>query len=564
MIEHGKGHMERPVVLVVDDAADERDLVVGALERRFGADYRVRAAASAAEGLALLHTLAGEGGEVALVMADHALDEGGGVDFLRRAHALHPAALRALFLEMGNAPGMCEASSLAPMLRATALGQLDFTTLKGWVSPEEWLYPQVQEALSNWATAHRPRHEHVQIVGEQWSPRCHELRDLLTRNTVPFGFYDAESVEGQQLLAAHGLKEAALPAVILFDGRSFANPGNAELASGLGVRTRPEGTETYDLAIVGAGPAGLAAAVYGASEGLRTVVVEQAAIGGQAGTSSMIRNYLGFPRGISGDSLTGRAYEQAFLFGTQFVFMQRAVALAARGDERVITLGDGSEIVSRAVVIAAGVSYRRLGIPALDRLIGAGVFYGAARAEAPAMAGQAVFVVGAGNSAGQAALHLAKYADRVTLLVRGESLAATMSDYLIQQLDATPNVAVRLRTRVVDGQGTGRLEALVIEDAAGAREEVPAAAVFVLIGATPHTDWLKATLQLDEGGYILTGGDVSGRAALPLETSLPGVFAVGDVRHGPIKRVAAAVGDGSVSIGFVHQYLAAAARVGSV
>jgi thioredoxin reductase (NADPH) len=319
----------------------------------------------------------------------------------------------------------------------------------------------------------------------------------------------------------------------------------------------------YDLAILGAGPAGLAAAVYGASEGLRTLVIEPQAIGGQAGTSSMIRNYLGFPRGVSGGELAFRAWEQALIFGIQFVFGQRATGLTLRRHERVVTLSDGSEVNARAVIIAAGVEYRRLGIPALERLVGVGVFYGAAGVEAPALAGEEVYVVGGANSAGQAALHLARFAARVTLLVRGESLAAGMSDYLITHLQATPNVQVRLHTRVVDGRGEDRLETLTLEDVrTGQREEVAAAAVFVLIGAEPHTEWLRDVIQRDNRGYILTGRDVPQQAwslvrpPLPFETSIPGVFAVGDARHGSVKRVAGAVGEGSVAVGSVHQYLA--------
>jgi thioredoxin reductase (NADPH) len=315
--------------------------------------------------------------------------------------------------------------------------------------------------------------------------------------------------------------------------------------------------------ILGAGPAGLAAAVYGASEGLDTLVIEPQALGGQAGTSSLIRNYLGFPRGVNGGELAFRAWEQALLFGTQFVFLQRANGLTRRGNERVVALSDEGAVRARAVIIAAGVEYRRLGLPALERLVGMGVFYGAAAVEAPGMAGEEVYVVGGANSAGQAAQHLAKFAARVTLLVRGESLEAGMSEYLITQLQATPNVQVRLRTRVVDGRGVDRLEALIVEDlGTGQREEVPAGALFVMIGAEPHTEWLREVIQCDDRGFILTGRDVPQhtwpleRPPLPFETSMPGVFAVGDARHGSVKRVAGAVGEGSVAVGAVHHYLA--------
>jgi thioredoxin reductase (NADPH) len=339
-------------------------------------------------------------------------------------------------------------------------------------------------------------------------------------------------------------------------------PTYVDIAHALGVHTQPS-SEVYDLAILGAGPAGLAAAVYGASEGLRTLVIEPQAIGGQAGTSSMIRNYLGFPWGVSGSELAFRAFEQALLFGAQFVFQQRATGMTIDNHEHVVTLTDGCEARARAVMIAAGVDYRRLGIPALERLVGVGVFYGAAQAEAPALVGEDVYVIGGANSAGQAALHLARFAARVTLLVRGESLEASMSDYLIIQLQDTPNIHVRLRTRVVDGRGAERLETLLVEDGGtGQREEVAAAAVFIMIGAEPRTDWLRDIIHLDDRGFILTSRDIPVQAwplerpPLPYETSMPGVFAVGDVRHGSVKRVAGAVGEGSVAVGSVHQYLA--------
>jgi thioredoxin reductase (NADPH) len=408
---------------------------------------------------------------------------------------------------------------------------------------------------------HGPRHVVYRIVGEQWSSRSHTLRDVLTRNGIPFEFHPADSESGRRLIRDFGIDVQRLPAAIRHDGSVLHDPGFAELAAAHGITTRPS-SEVYDLAILGAGPAGLAAAVNGASEGLRTLVVEPWSIGGQAGSSSMIRNYLGFPRGIGGAQLAHRAWEQAVLFGAEFVFMQRGVGLGARGDQRLIALSEGDTAAGRAVLIAAGVTYRRLGIPALDRLVGMGVFYGAAGAEAPAMAGEEVYVVGGANSAGQAALHLAGFAAHVTLLVREDSLAVAMSDYLITQLEATPNIEVRLRTRAVDGHGEARLEALTVEDArTGQREQLKATAVFVLIGAEPRTDWLRDVLQLDDHGFILTGRDLPRpawplqRAPLPFETSLPGVFAAGDVRYGSVKRVAGAAGEGAVAVGSVHQYL---------
>ncbi len=550
-----------PVLFLVDGDPEARAVAESALVRRFGADYRVLTADTPQGGLDGLHRLAREGAEVALVAADLRLPGMDGVDFLERAHMLYPRASRVLLMAMDQHHTRIPFSELATFQRATALGRIDFSLVKGWVTPEEWLYPQIQEALTAWTVANRQGHVVYRIVGQRWAPRSHELRDVLTRNSVPFAFYAAESEEGQQLIGEFRIDVRRLPALIRHDGSVLQDPSFADVAAAHGIQTRPS-PGVYDLAIAGAGPAGLAAAVYGASEGLRTLVLEPHSIGGQAGTSSMIRNYLGFPRGISGGGLAYRAWEQAVLFGAEFVFIQEATGLSARGEERVIALGDGSQAVARAVIIAAGVAYRRLGIAALDRLIGAGVFYGAAGVEAPAMAGEHVYVVGGANSAGQAALHLAKYAARVTLLVRGESLAAGMSDYLITQLKATPNVEVRLRTRVAGGHGEARLETLILEDArTGQRDQVPAIAIFIMIGAEPCTQWLQGVVEQDDRGFILTGRDVPlaswplTRAPLPFETSLPGVFAVGDVRYGSVKRVAGAVGEGSVAVGSVHQYL---------
>jgi thioredoxin reductase (NADPH) len=550
-----------PVILIADQDSDALTKVEHALVRRFGADFGVMAASSSSLALELLRELAEAGREVALVGAALGMPDIAGPDLLDQVHAIHPGAGRALIIEMRDAGGC------APVQLAAARGQMDFTLLGGWESPEEWLYPQVQEALTAWSKAHRPQHEHVRIVGEQWSPRSHQLRDVLTRNMVPFGFYDAATEAGQHLLAEHGLVGAALPVIILFDGRAIAEPTDAQLAKILGVPTQPD-PGVYDVAILGAGPAGLAAAVYAASEGLQTVVIEPYALGGQAGSSSMIRNYPGFPRGISGGELTYRAYEQALLLGARFVFACRATGLSARGSERVVTLSNGSEIISRSVVIATGVSYRRLNISALDRLVGMGVFYGAAATEAPAVTGERVCVVGGANSAGQAALHLAKYAAHVDILVRGASLISSMSDYLLREIDASPNIEVRTRTRIADAVGDHHLEALMLEDVdSGAREELGAAAVFIMIGAEPKTEWLADALQRDAGGYVQTGDDVSAgtwsanRPRMPLETSLPGVFAIGDVRSGSVKRVVSAVGDGGVVIGLVHRYLAESALV---
>ena len=560
--EPAKATAARPVLFVVDADPDARARTESALTRRFGPDYRVESADSPPGGLIALKRLAEAGVPVALVAADLHLPDMGGIDFLEQAHHLHPHASRILLVAMDQHHTRIPFTELATLQRATALGQIDTFVMKGWVTPEEWLYPQVQEALTAWTLAHRPHHLVYRIVGDQWAPRSHQLRDFLTRSGVPSEFVAADSDRGRQLLREFDIDAARLPVAIHASGQVLYDPTLVDLAASHGVATRPS-HPVYDLAVLGAGPAGLAAGVYGASEGLRTLIIERETVGGQAGTSSLIRNYLGFTRGIGGAELTHRAWEQAVMFGAEFIYTQPATALTARGPDRVITFQDHTEVVSRAVLLAVGVTYRRLPIPALDRLVGCGVFYGAASVEGPALAGEQVYVVGGANSAGQAALHLAKFAARVTLLIRGDSLSAGMSAYLITQIEAASTIDVSLHTRLVDGRGESRLEALTLEDTqTGRREEVPAAAVFILIGAVPNTDWLQDAVRLDDRGFVLTGADLSSeasqakRAPLPFETSLPGVLAAGDVRHGSVKRVAGAVGEGSVAVGSVHQYLA--------
>ena len=551
-----------PALLVV--GADPGDLTTtaAALHRRFTPDYRVLTAGSAQAALAELGRIAQAGGQVALVAADLHLPDGDGIDLLDRAAAVHRGIARVLLFEMDDHHTRVPLGELPALQRASALGRIDAWSVKGWVNPDEWLYPQVQEALSAWSKKHRPSHVVYRLVGNEWDPVSHDLRDALTVNGVPFLFRAADSDAGRQLIREYGIDTERLPAAVRHDGGVLHRPSLADLAVSHGLQVQPT-SELYDLVILGAGPAGLAAAVYGASEGLRTLLVEARAIGGQAGTSSMIRNYLGFPGGISGGELAHRAWQQATLLGAEFVFTHRVTALTTDGMGHQLVLDDGSRITARAVIVAAGVTYRRLGLPDLDRLVGAGVFYGAAGVVAPAVAGEDVYVVGGANSAGQAALHLAEYAARVTLLIRGPSLAAGMSDYLVRQIDATPNVAVKLRTQVVGGHGESRLDGLRLLDLERQQTaDVPAAAVFVMIGAEPHTDWLSDALCLDEHGFILTGRDLPAdawplaREPHPFETSRPGVFAAGDVRHGSVKRVAGAVGEGSVSVGSVHRHLA--------
>lgn len=544
-----------PVVLVVDDEADSLRALSQELESRYGAHYRILACGSARAALAILTELRAENGDVALVLADQWMPATSGVELLARVRELHPTARRGLLISWGDR------STGAPIITATALGQIEFYLPKPSWSPDEEFHLALTASLGEWWRQRGGRYEAVTVIGGENQPRSHEIRDLLTRNSVPFGFHRSDSAAGLAALDLLGLRAEQGPVVTLHSGAVLVDPTNAEVGQALGVDVRPP-ERTYDLLIVGAGPAGLAAAVYGTSEGLRTAVLEREAFGGQAGTSSLIRNYPGFPWGVSGVELAWRAYQQAWTFGTQFVYGNPATSLAAAGGSYVLGLQDGSEVTGRAVVIAGGASYRRLGVPELEGLVGAGVFYGAATVQAQAMSGGHAVVVGGGNSAGQAALHLSRYARQVSVLVRSRSLAESMSDYLIQQIDAASTVDVRYGVEVVGGGGDGRLEYLRVRDRlSGDVESMPAAGLFVLIGAEPFTEWLPDRLGRDRWGYLLTGPDARWswpleRAPLPLETTMPGVFAVGDVRHGSVKRVASAVGEGSMCIHQVHQYLA--------
>jgi thioredoxin reductase (NADPH) len=547
-----------PVLLLVHDPR-ARDCVEAELRKRYGADYQVITTGSVQETLGVLGQLRDDQRQVSLVLADQWLPEATGTELLARVRQLHPAARRVLLITWGDQ------TIAEPMLRATVLGDIDAYVVKPGTPPDERFHRFVTEQLDEWGRSNLPGLEAVRVVGEEWAPRSHELRELLGRNGIPFGFYPADSPEGQRLLQEAGAARKALPAVALFDGRILADPSNAEVGQAVGVQTKPGGS--YDVTVIGAGPAGLAAAVYGASEGLSTLVLEPEAIGGQAGTSSLIRNYLGFPTGVSGGDLAVRAYTQAWNFGAEYVYGNPATGLRPEGSELVVTVADGSEVRSRAVVIATGMAYRRLGIPALDALTGAGVFYGAAASEARAMKGSEVFVVGGANSAGQAAVHLARYAAHVTVLVRGRSLADSMSEYLIRAIESAPNIAVRYGVAVTGGTGQSRLEGLTLTDLeSGAAETVNAVALFVLIGAEPRTQWLPNAVRRDQSGFVVTGTDLLQggqpdeqwplrRLPMFLESSLPGVFAVGDVRHGSVKRVAAAVGEGSIAIRLVHDHL---------
>jgi len=551
--------MPRPIFMLVSDDELRLEALRRDLSRRYEADYQVCVASSAAAALTMLAVLEGAEAEVALIIADEHLADLPAVDLLARAHGPHPRAKRILLIDRGQWTGP------HPAIEAMAVGKIDFYLYVPWFPLERNLHPPVSEFLATWDKSREPSHAAFRIVGSAHSPRAHRLRDDLTRVSVPYWYYDAESEEGRQLLREHHLDGAPLPVVLARDNSVLINPSHEELMLKLGFRTSP-GLRACDVAIVGAGPAGLAAAVYAASEGLSTLVLEPDVPGGQAGTSSLIRNYLGFPHGLSGDDLTYRALNQAWLFGAEFT-SAAAEGLTVRDGRRVVHAG-GAEVEASAVVIATGVSWRRLGVRSLEALIGVGVFYGAAGAEARAMAGQDVYVVGAGNSAGQAALHLARYAATVTMVVRGADLGATMSSYLVTEIGKTGNIRVRLATEVTGGHGQCSLETLTLRDGDGATDTVPAAALFVMIGAEPRTGWLPVAIERDSQGFIRTGLRLHRAGELPagwplqrppmlLETSIPGVFAAGDVRHRSIKRVASAVGEGATAIQLVHEYLRA-------
>lgn len=563
--------MAQPVIFVVDDDPASLTLLRAELSKRYAADYQVVCESSAVAGLNRLAEMKEDGQEVAVLLADCIMPEMPGEEFLDRAQVLHPQARRGLLINFSDR------GSAQSVLRAMAVGQIDSYGPKPLGPADEAFHHFVTTFLHDWTHIAQRRFEMVRVVGEQWAPRCHELRDLLNRNDIPYGFYDVNSERGREILAEAGAGSLELPVTVLFNGQALANPSNQELASALHENTIYDLTgvpedEVVDTVIAGAGPAGLSAAVYAASEGLHTVVVEREAIGGQAGKSANIRNYLGFPTGIRGDELASRAYRQAWLFGADFTFTQEAVALKRDGNLYRLALSGDTEVTARSVVLAMGVSYRPLGIPSLDRFTGAGVFYGSATSEARAMTGETVCIVGGGNSAGQAAIHLSSYAREVILVTMDSSLQVSMSEYLIAELTACNNIQVRVNSTVSGGGGDGRLGWLEIQNVAtGEKETIRLAALFVQIGATPHTAWLPDGILRDEQGFILTGRDlvtnvrsVAGRPTAgwleerdpyPLETSLPGVFAIGDVRYGSVKRVASAAGDGSIVVAYLHQYL---------
>ncbi len=551
-------HAQRALIRIVSRNLEDLELVVGEIDRRYGADYGVAASSDPGTALEELVRLHATGAQVALILVCQQQGSDEGVDFLSRVGAIHPQAKRVLVLRWGDF------ASRRRVVDAFARGELDRWILHPAYSADEEFHRSITELLEDWAAgAGRPRYEAVQVVGEPWSPRSVELRELMSRNSVPFGFYDCATEQGRKLLADHELTSAAvrLPVVLLTfrpELPPLQNPSDDVLADAFGVNASTGTIGRVDVTIVGAGPAGLAAAVYGASEGLDTLVVERLAMGGQAGSTSLIRNYPGFDAGVSGRRLANTMYRQAWGLGARFLF-GRGVTSLRRDDtgELLVELSDGTSVRSAAVVVATGASYRRLRAPGVDELIGRGVFYGPAVAEAAATAGRSVVVVGAGNAAGQAAIHLSGYASAVTLLVRGGSLAASMSEYLIRELRVTPRVTIRHHSEVVAAIGDQRLEHLTVRDTnTGASETLEAAGLFVLIGSQPRTEWLPRTIECDKWGFILTGRDAGGGRHADAASSLRGVFAAGDVRSGSIKRIAFAVGEGAAVINEIHHYLA--------
>ncbi|HZD93896.1 MAG TPA: FAD-dependent oxidoreductase [Candidatus Sulfotelmatobacter sp.] len=553
--------MAKPILLSVDDDSDVLRAIERDLRARYGGDYRVLDSDSPQAALDLLKQLKVRNDSVALLLADQRMPKLDGIGFLQEAREIFPDAKRALLTAYADTNAAISAINEV---------NINYFFMKPWDPPEQHLYPQLDDLLDDWRADYRPAFEGIRVLGTRWSPRSYELRDFLARNHVPYQWIDVElsanDPETKRLLEVLGPDAANLPVVLFPDGTKLLQSAPADIAQKVGLRTRAQ-TSFYDLAIVGGGPAGLAAAVYGASEGLHTVIIEREAPGGQAGMSSRIENYLGFPTGLSGGDLARRAVVQAQRFGVEILSPQEAVGFRTEGSYRILKLADGNEISCHALMIASGVRWRRLQAPGIDKLQGAGVYYGGGATEALACKGETVYVVGGANSAGQAAMNFSRYADRVVILVRGDSLASTMSQYLIDQIQRTPNIHLWTHASVAEAHGDTHLEELsVLCSDTNKIERVPASSMFIFIGALPVTDWLADTVERDERGFILTGPDLLWAGSRPkgwtldrdpflLETNIPGLFAVGDVRHGSVKRVASGVGEGSVAVQFIHQYL---------
>jgi thioredoxin reductase (NADPH) len=549
----------RTAIVTVDDDPGVSRAVARDLRRKYGEEHRIIRAESAAAALDALRQMKLRGDLVAVILADYRMPQMNGIEFLERAMDVYPGARRALLTAYADTEAAIEAINVV---------DLDYYLLKPWDPPEEKLYPVVDALLETWlASDHRPVPE-TKVVGHRWSARSSEVREFLARNQVPYRSYSTDDEEGQRLLAAAGADGLTLPVVITPDGEALVAPSDPELAAKVGLATTPS-ADFYDLVVIGGGPAGLGAAVYGASEGLRTVLVERTATGGQAGQSSRIENYLGFPDGVSGAQLTDRARRQASKFGAEILTTRDVTGLEVRGPARTVRFSDGTSVDAHTVILAMGVAYRRLAAPGLDELTGRGVFYGSALTEANACLNQNVYIVGGANSAGQAAVYLARSAcaKAVTILVRGSSLTKSMSHYLVEQVESTPNISVRTRTEVAEAHGDGHLEQLTLRNSeTGATEIVDAQWLFVFIGAAPLTDWLDGVVRRDSKGFILAGPDLLSSGQPPadwpldrppyhLETSVPGVFVAGDVRAESAKRVASAVGEGAMAVMLVHRYL---------
>jgi thioredoxin reductase (NADPH) len=547
----------KPILLTVDDDPGVSRAVARDLRRQYGEDYRVVRTESGSQALETLRELKLRGDPVAVLLADHRMPEMSGLEFLEEAMDLFPHARRALLTAYADTDAAIEAINVV---------DLDHYLLKPWDPPEEKLYPVIDSLIDMWLGSDDQPVQRTQVVGHRWSARSFEVRDFLARNSVPYRWLSSEEPEGQRLLDAAGVDATSVPLVVTSDGDSLVDPGIGELAARVGLSTTPT-TDFYDVVIVGGGPAGLGAAVYAASEGLRTVLVERRATGGQAGQSARIENYLGFPDGVTGTQLTDRARRQAHKFGAEILTARDVVGLDVRASSRAVRFADGGEVLAHAALLASGISYRRLGVAGADALTGRGVFYGSAATEGPACAGEDIYIVGAANSAGQAAVFLAQHAQRVTLLVRADTLEHSMSYYLIRQIDEIPNIHVRLTTEVLAVHGDDHLEQLTLCDTRTRTEEtVGAGYLFVFIGAEPRTEWLEGVVARDPKGFVLTGPDllVDGRRPRGwdldrdpyyLEASAPGVFAAGDVRANSIKRVASAVGEGAMAIQLLHTYL---------
>lgn len=550
--------MAKPVIITVDDDPEVLQAVARDLRQEYGDRFRIIRAESGASALEALEQLKLRNQPVSLFLVDQRMPQMSGVEFLEQAMSIFPEAKRALLTAYADTDAA---------IRAINNTKIDYYLMKPWDPPEERLYPVLDDLLDDWQANFHPPFEGIRVIGNRWSPHSHQAKDFLARNQVPYQWMDIElSEEGQKLTEYASGDKVNLPVVLFPDGSHLIQPTNLQIAEKIGLRTQAE-KPFYDLIIVGGGPAGLAAAVYGASEGLRTVMIEREAPGGQAGTSSRIENYLGFPTGLSGGDLARRAVTQAKRFGVEILTPQDVMGIRLEDQYRIVQLGDGSEISCHAMILALGVSWRRLDVSGLDRLTGAGVYYGAAQAEAISCQGEEVYIIGGANSAGQAAMYFSRYAHRVTMLVRGDSLTKSMSQYLIEQIAETPNITVKTHSSVIEAKGQTSLEALTIHNSlTGETETVPATSLFIFIGAVPRTEWLDGVIERDDRGYIITGPDLPKdgqrikrwtleRDPYLLETNVPGVFAVGDVRHGSVKRVASGVGEGSICVQFVHRYL---------